>query len=186
MRASARERLAAQEASEARAREGLVKNAAGYLEKFYQARAQSKPAPLRALPHAEHLHAWNASALSRRGSTQARAQPKPAPLRALPHAEHLHAWNATALTRRGSTHARAQSKPAPLRALPHAESLHAWNATALTGRELYPAHARTAGPLATVACETLHALNNLSPCFGGRDLLPTTQQQEWWLQDPCF
>lgn len=39
VRASARERLAAQEAGEARAREGLVKNAAGYLEKFYQARA---------------------------------------------------------------------------------------------------------------------------------------------------
>ena len=39
VRASARERLARQEEDEARAKEALVKSAAGYLETFYQARA---------------------------------------------------------------------------------------------------------------------------------------------------
>ncbi len=36
VRASARERLLKQEAEEAKAKDSLVKNAAGYLEKFYQ------------------------------------------------------------------------------------------------------------------------------------------------------
>ena len=38
VRASARERLAKQEEAEAKAKEALVKSAAGYLETFYQAR----------------------------------------------------------------------------------------------------------------------------------------------------
>ena len=45
VRAAARERLAKQESEESRSKETLVKNAATYLETFYQVTPQQAPGP---------------------------------------------------------------------------------------------------------------------------------------------